>query len=103
MGVIPTKTEVIDLFWRAAWTGVNAFIGGLLAASTGIVDINALEAGKVAAIGALLTLVKAYASNKLGTGTGTSRETPAVGLQPVASLQAVPSGATQPEQTKPAV
>ncbi len=89
--VIPTKTEIVDLFWRGLWTAVSAFIGGLVAAGAGVVDISAIDAGKIAAIGAVLTLVKAYSSNKLGTGTATSRDSAAIGLAPVASLSATPA------------
>lgn len=91
MSVVPTKTELIDLFYRALWTGGQAFIGGMLAAGSGVVDITGLEAGKVAAIAAVLSLIKTYLSNKLGTGTATERTEPAVGLQPVASNSATPA------------
>jgi hypothetical protein len=89
--MIPTKTELIDLLFRALWTGLQAFIGGLLAAGTGIVDISAIDSAQVAAIGAVLSLVKTYASNKLGTGTATERDKPVIGPAPVASLNAVPA------------
>lgn len=88
---IPTKTELIDLLYRSLWTGIQAFIGGLLAAGSGIVDISAVDAGKVAAIGAVLSLIKVYASNKLGTGTATERPTAAIGLSPVASAVPAPA------------
>lgn len=91
MGAVPTKTELIDLFYRALWTGAQAFIGGMLAAGSGVVDITAIDAGKIAAIGAVLSLIKTYASNKLGTGTATSKDEPTVGLQPVASNAATPA------------
>lgn len=86
----PTKTELIDLFWRSWWTAINSYAGSLLASGLGIVDISALDAAKVAAIGAVLTVVKSYASNKLGTGTATTRETPVVGPPPAASTYATP-------------
>lgn len=92
MSAAPTKTEIIDLFWRSVWTLVNTFLGALVAAGTGIVDVSALDAAKVAALGAVLTLVKAYASNKLGTGTATEKASAPPGLpQPVASNNATPA------------
>ena len=88
--VIPTKTEIVDLLWRAFWTGSQAFIGGLLAAGSGVVNISALDAGKIAAIGAVLSLIKTFASNKVGTGTSGSQPAPAGLPQPVASNYAIP-------------
>jgi hypothetical protein len=74
------------------WTAIQAFTGGLLAAGTGIVDISALEVGYIAAFGAVISLLKTYSSNKLGTGTATARESAMSGLaQPVASLNATPA------------
>ncbi len=93
MNAVPTKTEIIDLFFRSLWTGINAFLGSLFASGLGIVNISAIDAAKVAAIGAVLTVIKAYASNKLGTGTATTRESAPAGLpQPVASNAATPAG-----------
>lgn len=90
---IPTTTELIDLFWRALWTALQAFSGGLVAIGTGAVDITAIEAGKIAAIAAVAALIKTYASNKLGTGTATERGAAPAGLpQPVASDNATPAG-----------
>jgi len=91
--MIPTRTELVDLFFRAFWTGTNAYIGGLLAAGTGWVDVSSLDAAKIAAIGAVLTVIKAYTSNKLGTGTATEKVSAPTGmLQPVASNFATPLG-----------
>ncbi len=88
----PTKTEIIDLFWRSLWTFVNTFVGSLLAAGTGWVHIDPQQAAMIAAVGAVLTLVKSYASNKLGTGTATERPSAPAGLpQPVASDNATPA------------
>ncbi len=88
----PTKTELIDLFWRSLWTFVNTFIGALLAAGTGWVHIDPSQAALVGGVGSVLTLVKSYASNKLGTGTATTKESAPAGLpQPVASSFATPA------------
>lgn len=89
--MVPTKTELIDLFYRALWTGAQAFIGGMLAAGSGVVDITGIEAGKIAATAAVLSLIKTYLSNKLGTGTATSKTEATIGLQPVASNSATPA------------
>ena len=85
-----SKTELVDMAWRTFWTAINAFIGGVLAAGSGVVDISALDAGKVAAIGATLTLIKAFASNRLGTGTAGTVSPPSGLPQPVASNIATP-------------
>ena len=88
----PTKTEIIDLFWRSMWTFVNTFLGALLAAGTGWVHIDPAQGALISGIGAVLTLIKSYASNKLGTGTATTRESAPAGLpQPVASTNATPA------------
>jgi hypothetical protein len=91
MGVAPTKTELVDLFWRSAWTWVAAFIGLLSANGLDVVSLDLEQMAKVSALSVLTTVVKVFASNKLGTGTGTDRATPAVGLQPVASNSATPA------------
>jgi hypothetical protein len=88
----PTKTELIDLFWRSLWTFIATFIGGLTAAGTGLVDASARDLALIAATGAVLTLVKVFASNKLGTGTATDKASAPAGLpQPVASNNATPA------------
>jgi hypothetical protein len=78
MGVAPTGAEVKDLFWRSVWTFLQAGIGtatGLpLASSLGVggLDLDALQtisvAAVVAGVAAVLSVVKTYSSNKLGTG-----------------------------------
>ena len=91
--VIPTKTEIIDLFWRSVWTFLAAFIGILVGAGLGIANINALQSAELAGVGAVLTLVKVFASNKLlGTGTASEKPSAVLGLaQPVASNNATPA------------
>src|SRR5262245_51804616 len=91
MGVAPTKTELIDLFCRSFWTFLSSFLGVLTAAGSGIVDVSARNVAIISAFGAVATLVKAYASNKLGTGTATTKEEPSIGLKPVASESATPA------------
>lgn len=87
----PSKTELIDLFWRSLWTFLSAFSGGELVNAFADWDIPTLQLMALSGGGAVITLIKAYASNKLGTGTATSAESPKVGLQPVASNSATPA------------
>lgn len=60
----PTREELENLGWRCAWTFVEAFIGGLVVSS--FIDVSAAEAAAVAAGAAVLTVLKNYASVKLG-------------------------------------
>lgn len=96
MGALPTKTEVIDIVYRSGWTYAAAFFGSFFDAviQHGIDDLTLLLLGTIlrtAAFSALFTLAKAYISNKNGTGTATTRETPVVGPPPVASTVALPA------------
>lgn len=78
MGVAPTAAEAKDLLWRSVWTFLQAGIGtamGLpIASSLGVggLDLDALQtlttAAVVAGAAAVLSLLKTYSSNKLGTG-----------------------------------
>lgn len=69
--------QVRDLAWRAGWTFVQAFAGVgatiLTATQTGSIDLSALHVAVVVAAGAglaaVISLVKTFASNQLGTGT----------------------------------
>jgi|TARA_R110000824_G_scaffold349982_2_gene536893 hypothetical protein len=63
----PTKDQIIDLGYRAGWTAVQAFSGGLL--GTAIFDLSAGEAAGVAALAAALSTVKTFASQRLGKST----------------------------------
>lgn len=92
----PTKTEIIDLFWRSVWTFLEVFLGILsVDYIASIFDAGGgVELGRLplyAAGGAVAAVVKTYASNKLGTGTATDKAAPTVGLAPVASEVAKPA------------
>jgi hypothetical protein len=91
MNAVPTKTELIDLFWRSIWTFVGAFGGGTVVINIADWDIDATKLAAISGGGAVFTLLKAYASNKLGTGTATSKTEASVGLNPVASNSATPA------------
>lgn len=95
----PTKTELIDLAWRCLWTFIQTFLAVLLTmpmlsdvdlGDEVVVDISGLglaaTAAFIAAVAAVGSVVKTYASNKLGTGTATQRAQPAIGRAPVASI-----------------
>lgn len=61
-----------DLAERAGWTAVQAFLGVFLAANLGSIEEakSAAVAGFVAAISAVLSLVKNVARQKLGSAQG---------------------------------
>ncbi len=70
-----TKQELHDLAWRAMWTFVQAFAGGLVLGP--VLDVDALSAAAIAGGGAVLSLVKTVAAKQLNkdavamtTGTG---------------------------------
>ena len=71
--------ELRDLGWRAFWTFIQAAAGletaVQAATASGTVDFGALGHAGVIAVGAgvsaVLSLVKTFASNRLGTGTTT--------------------------------
>jgi Tfp pilus assembly PilM family ATPase len=86
-----SKTELIDLFWRALWTFIAAATGGASVDSLFDIGIGNLDLILLSGGGAVVTMLKTFASNKLGTGTGTSKPEASVGLQPVASDSARPA------------
>ena len=65
-----TKAQFVDLFERAAWTFVQAFVGVLVATSmfTGDTPAN-LDAWKAAAVAAVIAGVKAVVAQQFGNGT----------------------------------
>lgn len=63
----PTKDQLIDLGYRAGWTATQAFSGGLL--GTAIFDLSVGEAAGVAALAAVLSTIKTFASQRLGKST----------------------------------
>lgn len=91
MGLAPTKTEIIDLWWRSFWTWAASFIGLLSANGLDVVSLDLEQMAKVSALTVLTTVVKTYISNKNGSGTASERSVPVVGLQPVASNSATPA------------
>lgn len=80
MAVTPSMDELKDLGWRAFWTFVQCLAGMgaavVMATSTGHVDVHALaSAGIIAAgagVAAVFSLVKTFASQRIGTAS-TSR------------------------------
>ena len=89
--MVPTKTELIDLFWRALWTFIAAVSGGAAVDSLSNINVETLDLIVISGGGAVVTMIKVYASNKIGTGTATSKPEASVGLQPVASDSATPA------------
>lgn len=94
MSAAPTKTELVDLFWRSIWTFIAAFTSGTAVNTLGDWNIDAVQLAAIAGGGAVVTLIKAYSSNKLlGTGTASDKSSAVLGLpQPVASNNATPVG-----------
>lgn len=102
---MPTKTELIDLFWRCLWTFLQAFLGvvagipafrSVLSQEIVLPTVDDLRlyglAGVVAGVAMVASAIKTYVSNKLGTGTATNKIVPAAGLpKPVASNIARPA------------
>ena len=87
----PTKTELVDLLWRSTWTFIAAATSGATVSSFSNIDIEALDLLVISGGSAVVTLVKAFASNKLGTGTASSGTAPAGLPAPVASNNATPA------------
>ena len=65
----PTTGQLEDLFWRALWTFLQAFIGVLLGAQFFDWSVDTLEVAGAAGIGAVLSVMKTFASQRLGRGT----------------------------------
>jgi len=63
-----TKTQLLDLIERSAWTFMQAFVAVLVA--SGIFDTGGdFEAWKAAAIAAVLAAVKAVVAQQFGDGS----------------------------------
>ena len=92
MTVVPSKTEIVDLFWRSIWTFIASFIGLISANGLDIVILDYVQMAKIAGLTVLTTVIKTYVSNKNGTGTATELQRPILGTQPVASNSATPVG-----------
>lgn len=67
----PTKSELVDLFWRSLWTFVAAGLAGLT--GTALLDLTAWQAAGGAGLTALFTVVAVYARQKAGTIPGGGR------------------------------
>jgi hypothetical protein len=65
----PTKEQLIDLAWRALWTFVQAFLGALTGVAILDVDKGIAVAALAAGFGAVLSLIKTYVSQRLGTAS----------------------------------
>lgn len=95
MNIAPTRTELVDLLWRSVWTFLQVALG--IITVTALMGDAQLEVWRIAFYsggGAVISIVKTFASNKLGTGTATSQSSAPAGLpQPVASVHATPAGA----------
>ena len=63
----PTKVELENLAWRSVWTFIQSFTGGLLVAS--FIEVEVVTVAAIAGAGAVLSVVKNFASTKLGKQT----------------------------------
>ena len=59
-----TGKQFRDLVWRAGWTFVQAFAGGLVLGP--VLDVDPLVAAAIAGGGAVLSLIKSVAGQQLG-------------------------------------
>ena len=67
----PTKAELIDLFWRSVWTFVQATTAAVTAAGIGWVDVSLRESAIIGGLGAVASVLKNFAAQKLGTSQPT--------------------------------
>ncbi len=67
-----TKQQLIDLGWRAGWTFVQSFIGGLVLGP--MLDVDALSAAAIGGGGAVLSLIKSVAGQQLDKSAVTMTE-----------------------------
>lgn len=63
--MIPTKDELIELFFRSLWTAVKAFTGGLFVNGTGLIEVDSLALAGIAAGSAVVSVLHVYAAQKL--------------------------------------
>jgi hypothetical protein len=88
----PTKTELIDLFYRSMWTFIAAVIGLLVSNGAHVTSLDFQQIMQAAGLTVVTTVVKVFVSNKLGTGTATEKESAPSGFpQPAASNNATPA------------
>lgn len=91
----PNRAELTDLFWRSVWTFVEVYlavvIGPPIADSIPRVDISiSLETHEIAllaAVGAVASLVKNFASNHLVRTGPHATDEPAIGPLPDSTLE----------------
>ena len=63
----PSKDEVVDLFWRSAWTFIQAF-GGVLTADV-VLDYGEVALWKLAVgtgLASVFAAIKSFAGQQLG-------------------------------------
>lgn len=65
--LVPTTTEISNLLWRSGWTFIQSFTGVLVGSSMFDWDVSTAELALAAGIGAVISVVKNFASKRLGT------------------------------------
>lgn len=63
--VVPTKKELVDLFFRVLWTFISAALAGTVGVA--FLDIGALQAMALAGLSGAANVLLVYARLKLGT------------------------------------
>lgn len=64
----PTRAGLEALFWRSLWTAVQTGTAVVVAAGLGWIDADVWQMAGMAAGGGVVSVVKNYVSQKLGTG-----------------------------------
>lgn len=62
--MFPTRAELIELSARALWGFLNAFLGGIGADATGLVNLDLQGLAIVAAFGSVLPIIRIYVAQK---------------------------------------
>jgi hypothetical protein len=65
--VVPTRGELLDLFWRSIWTGLAALGGFNIYSAIAGLDISVLHSAGAAFTSAVLGVITVYARQKAGT------------------------------------
>ena len=65
--VVPTKAELVEVFWRSLWTAIAGIGSAVTIPSLFSLNVSTLDALAIAAGGGAFTVILAYARMKQGT------------------------------------
>lgn len=65
--VVPTRAELVEVFWRALWTAIAGVGSAVTVPSLLNLNVSTLDAILLAAGGGAFTVIFAYARMKQGT------------------------------------